>query len=332
MLQMKKSLLSIVMAVYSVSAWGMTPELDAALTKLKNSCYGIADEFNHLKTMAGINTAVTGVGTVAATGAAVVGFKKADLDKQIAELGDDLCTDGCCDADTVENMSDVEFFSRCLQTMSQISQIQEMRSDIDKSKSLGNWRTGLMAGATATNVAGAVIASKNHASDDLRGAINECGAAARELRVAYMTARSAGVPANEWAGLDEIANACDKWDYVDLSKIDNRANGAMWSSIAGATLGAAGTVTSAVANSKGVRQYNTTDRGTGITDASAGKSESEIGALQSHERKLNTASNVLAVGTAAAGVTATVFNATQISTIKRGSEIADECERALATR
>jgi hypothetical protein len=47
------------------------------------------------------------------------------------------------------------------------------------------------------------------------------------------------------------------------------------------------------------------------------------------EKNLNTAANVLAGGTTVASGVATVFNATQISAIKRAAAVADGCERAL---
>ena len=71
--------------------------------------------------------------------------------------------------------------------------------------------------------------------------------------------------------------------------------------------GLAGTITSASANSDGVRNGDDTQR----------------------EKKLNTAANVLAGGTTAASLSATIFNATQISAIKRAATVADECEGAL---
>ena len=72
----------------------------------------------------------------------------------------------------------------------------------------------------------------------------------------------------------------------------------------------AGTVTSAIANTDCVR------------------SDSSVAGIEK-EKKLNTVANVLAGGTTIASVTATVFNATQISAIKRAVVIADECEEAL---
>ena len=48
--------------------------------------------------------------------------------------------------------------------------------------------------------------------------------------------------------------------------------------------------------------------------------------FKNKEKNLNTAANVLAGGTTAASLSATIFNATQISAIKRAATVADECE------
>lgn len=293
----------------AITAHADDAALDIAIQNAQQKCIGIADEFNHMKTMAGINTAVTGVGTAAGIGAAVVGFSKADIDKELDALSRELCGAGYCDPKTIENMSDEDFFYNVMPTMEQMAKLVELQN---KSKNLGNWRTGLMAGSTATNIAGAIIAGNNKAKTDLRGAIDDCISATTALRDVRMQEHVAN-PQTDLSSVDAIISACGAWQYVDLSKINNRANGAMWSSVTGATLGAAGTVTSAVANSNGVR-----------TDAS------EDG--RKKEKNLNTASNVLAVGTSVASATATVFNATQISAIKQASNVADECERTLSNQ
>ena len=96
----------------------------------------------------------------------------------------------------------------------------------------------------------------------------------------------------------------------DVSKIQKQAKGSLISSAIGATTGLTGTVTSAVANTDKTRNDN----------MDAGKQK---------EKNLNTASNVLAGATTVASGTATVFNALQISTIKRVAQTAAECEGAL---
>ena len=93
----------------------------------------------------------------------------------------------------------------------------------------------------------------------------------------------------------------------DIEKINKRASGATVSSSIGAATGLAGTITSGVANSDNVRNSADNDK----------------------EKNLNKASNVLAGVTTAASLTATVFNATQISAAKRVIETAELCEEAI---
>lgn len=287
--------------------------LDDALRATYTACVGIDDQLADMKKMAGINTAVTAVGTAAGTGATVVGIVKASKDKQIASLEKEL-----------EKLKSVTQ-GRALPTINQAEMLSQMdnyynsnkdenrdlEEEISKltrqSKRLGNWRTGLVAGATATNVAGAVIAGTNKVDKDLQSQIEACKASVVVLNQSVMQARIQGEDVTE---ATEIVSACSEYNYVDVSKINNRAKGAMISSIVGATTGAAGTITSVLANTDKTRNDNTV-------------------AGQQKEKNLNTAANILSGATAVASGTATVFNATQISAIKKVSAVAEKCTGVL---
>ena len=287
--------------------------LDDALRATYTACVGIDDELADLKKMAGINTAVTAVGTAAGAGATVVGIVKVNKDKQIANLEKELeklkeitrgnPTPEINRAEMLAQMQDYYDANK--------DEKRDIEDEIEKlnrqSKRLGNWRTGLIAGATATNVAGAIIAGNNKVDKDLKAQIDECRASVNTLRQSMMQARIKGEDVQE---ANEIIAACSEYDYVDVSKINNRAKGAMISSIVGATTGAAGTVTSAIANTDKTRNDNT----------DAGKQK---------EKNLNTAANVLSGATTVASATATVFNATQISAIKKVATIAEKCTGVL---
>ena len=176
-----------------------------------------------------------------------------------------------------------------------------------KSKRLGNWRTGFLAGNTATNIAGAVIASKTINKDDIQGQVDACISATRELNNAIIVAKMNGEDITE---AQTIYTACREYEYVDISPINNRGKGAMISSSVGAGLGGVGTVTSAMANSNKVRNNNT-DQG------------------KQKEKNLNTASNVLSIGATTASATATVFNATQIAAVKKIAKVSSSCTGVL---
>lgn len=287
--------------------------LDDALRATYTACVGIDDELVDLKKMAGINTAITGVGTAVNTGATVVGIVKASKDKQAEEL-ERLIKELAEMEDDKESPTEDQIaewgreFNQSFESSKSEKTLTEQLDKLNKqSKSLGNWRTGLLAGGTATNVAGAIIAGNNKVDDDLQTQIDNCKLAVKNLRDSIMQAKFNGEDVSE---ANTIADACKEYDYVDISPINKRAKGAMISSVVGATTGLAGTVTSAMANTDATRNDNT----------DAGKQK---------EKNLNTASNVLAGASTVASATATVFNATQISAIKKVATVAEKCTGVL---
>ena len=275
-------------------------DLTAAIENVRTTCGNISAELSDMKKMAGITTAVTGVGTVTGGVALGTGLAKANVDKEI-EAKEKL------PLLTIENEN--AFKNSVLNYAESINQSVNTEKGIaeKKSKQLGNVRTGTMAAATATNIAGAIMSGTNKVKGDLKQQIDECLMSVKTLSNVRMQARIDGSANDtELARAENIIRACDAWSTVDITPINNRSKGATILSGIGAGLGLAGTITSASANSKDVR------------DGDSDK-----------EKNLNTAANVLAGGTTAAGLSATIFNATQISAIKRAATVADECEGAL---
>ena len=124
----------------------------------------------------------------------------------------------------------------------------------EKSKQLGNIRTGTLATSTVANIAGAVMSSTNKVKGDLKQQIDECLASVKTLSNVRMQARIDGSANDtELAHAENIIQACDAWTTVDISSINKRSTGATVSSGIGAGLGLAGTITSASANSKDIR-------------------------------------------------------------------------------
>ena len=273
-------------------------DFSAALTAVNANCSNISAQLDDLKKMAGINTAVTGVGTAAAAGATVVGVIKANTDKKLAEILAQIPPK----TDTKTNPS-VEETTQVYNETSASATTPDTDKLTKQSVALGNARTGLLGASAATNVAGAVIASKNKTDDDLQAQIDSCVQSVSALESTIGQARADGIDITNARG---ILSACGKWRDIDLSKINAKSKGAFISSIVGAATGVAGTATSAAANTNNVRSGDETK-----------------------EKSLNTASNVLAGGTAIASGAATVFNATQISTIKKIVAVAQECEEVL---
>lgn len=287
-------------------------DLTAAIENVRTTCGNISAELSDMKKMAGITTAVTGVGTVTGGVALGTGLAKANVDKEIEELESQIARLIAERGDVpIEHLQieDEALFKRQVNEFIAYYQAKEQEISVaeQKSKNLGNWRTGTLAAATATNIAGAVMSGTNRVKGDLKQQIDECLMSVKTLSNIRMQARIDGSANDtELARAENIIRACDAWSTVDITPINNRSKGATISSGIGAGLGLAGTITSASANSKDVR------------DGDSDK-----------EKNLNTAANVLAGGTTAASLSGTIFNATQINAIKRAATVADECEGAL---
>lgn len=318
---MKRCLSFVAFFLLPCVVWANS-ELVVAIENVRASCGGISDELNHMKTMAGINTAVTGVGTVAGGVALGTGIAKANVDEEVGELEEELRKeiDALNELSRAQNgaqlgeipqidwenlrISDFESGQLPDSIVEKQAQIDKLN---DKSENLGDWRTGTVAVSAATNIAGAVIAGTNKVKGDLKGQIDECVASVKVLSNVWMQARLSKSASDDMlARAEKIVSACGAWENLDVSSINNRSTGATIASGIGAATGVAGTVTSAVANSEPVR---------------SGDAEKE--------KNLNTAANVLAGGTMVASGVATVFNATQIGAIKRAVIVSEACQGAL---
>lgn len=300
--------------------------LDVSIAAVRAACNGLSGQMGELKRMAGINTAVTGAGTLASGGATAAGIVKSSVDKQADEienwLNQYMTQPTNISGNPKINLANInrEEFAITVgdsgvvgaviggTTNSEIiAKQRELDEKKQQSKTLGNVRTGLLATGTVANIAGAVISGKNRTQGGLGAQINDCIDAVRALETAKMQAHVAGTATSDKIVLaDNIISACGGYKTADLSVVDNRAKGATISSGIGAATGLIGTITSGVANSKPIRDGD-----------------------QSREKNLNTASNVLSGATTAASLTATIFNATQINAVKNLVQIANQCEGAL---
>ena len=309
-----KKFLPILLFVGVVPAFANTLTLDDALRATYTAGVGIDDELAELKQMAGINTAITAVGAATGAGATVVGVVKAGKDQKAEEL-EKILEEIRDLSKNQSEMTDAEistFMSEFnLAYGTAVASEKDLETELNKttkqSKNLGNWRTGLMAGSTATNLAGAIIAGSNQVKGDLESQISACKDSIKNLRNSMMQARMDGTDISE---AQSIVDACGDFEFSDLSKINTRGRGAAISAGVGAATGLAGTITSAASNTDATRNDN----------SESGKQK---------EKNLNTASNILAGTTTAASVTATVFNATQIKAIKQVAEVASKCTGVL---
>ena len=313
---MQKLLIAPLLLACATSAYGSQESLDAALRATYTACVGIDEELNDLRKMAGISTAVTSVGTLAGAGATVSGAKKiktgADANS-LQEIMDKIEENN--KSEEIKYTSDeinelYAEFTASYQTV--VNQIQtdaqaELSQLNEKSKKMGNWRTGLLATSTATSITGAILSSKSKADTDLKASIDACKSSVENLRNAIMQARIDGLDISE---ANEIASACGEYEYVDLTKINSKAKGATISSSISAATGATGTALSAVANGEKVRDDNTEEG-------------------QKKEKSMNIAATALSGTTAAASLVSAIFSGTQIKEIKKVSSVAEKCTGVL---
>jgi len=303
-----------------IPSYATVYDLDAAIDNVRNACMGIESKMDHLKLMAGINTGINAVGTVAGTGALAAGIVKAQKDKEVENILSQLETKFKNSRKPTSNEIN-DFYNDFIKLMGQNFESEtditldesdkkliEQKNKLEQeSKTLGNVRTGLLAGNTATQVAGAVIASQNKASGSLKEQINNCITATDDLKDSMMQAR---LENKDTTQAKRIVDACSEYKYADLSKINNLATGATITSSIGAVAGGVGTITSAVANTDTTRNDN----------SSEGKTK---------EKNLNTASNVLSGVSTATSAVSTVLNGVQIATIKKVVSTANNCEKEL---
>ena len=302
----------LICTLFITTAYADEGILVTALRNTYSACVGIESELAELKRMAGINTAVTGVGTGLGIGATTVGIIKSKRDQEIENITAELDAMGATEIKTESQLYDFlaelmdETETAAGHEMADALRAEKKRKE-EQSKKLGNWRTGLLAANTATNIADTIIAVQNRTDANLQNQIDKCKSAISKLKQARAQAQLDGIDITETT---QIINACDGFNTVDISKINVRADGAKIAGIVGATTGLTGTITSAAANSNNIRQ----------DDTESGKKR---------EKNLNTASNILAGTATVASATATVFNATQIKAIKDIADVATKCTGAL---
>ena len=311
-----------------------------ALDNVRKNCIGISEKMSDIKTMAGIGTAVSAVGTAVGAGALATGIVKNRYDivsdnlaQQIKEFKELEANPDSVEvkdivglqqqlaqilkekeaAEKLKNVDaskiDKESYAEFVKKNDLLKETENVKNEVDDaSKAMGNARTGLMATATATNLAGAVVSGVNKIDGDFAVQIGACMGAVKSLSAAKIQAKFDGNVSDKDIGLaDVIISECDNFNVSDIEKINNHATGATIASSVGAVTGLVGTVTSGVANSDKVRNADDAQK----------------------EKNLNTASNVLAGATGAASLVSTVFNAVQIAAVKRVVETAERCEEVL---
>jgi hypothetical protein len=311
-----KSKLSVISALLLTSPLlaGEVPAeisaVESALSAARAACGGISGEISKISRISIANTATTAVGTAASGGALAAGIKKSEEDLEIERLEKLICERGGCSPENVEAMSDADFFNNILQPMAEIAELQER---IEKSKKLGNWRTGLLAGGTAASIGSSIMAGLNTNQSELAQQTSTCNQIIALLGRNLSELKAAGISPMKNPLLIQISKVVDNCQPInadEIEKIETRMKAVMGTSIAGAAVGAVGIGTSAAANTDKVRNDN----------SDAGKKK---------EKKLNTTANVMAGLGAGAGLIGTGFNISLITLTNKLIKRAERCEDAL---
>ena len=277
-------------------------EYEYISNELRKNCSGINMELQEIKKYSTANVIVTGVGTVAAGGALYAGIKKKDFDKKAEELEKKM--------ENIENMSDSEFVA----FLKEMARYQELKAEYDsmckmkhdyqaQAHKLGNIRTGLMAGNTVTAVAGTIISSKNNKdSDSIQDMIQQC------LDTIKNNEQKIGqtmfdCDRNKYEKLKRVVSECQTLSTQNMEKVFRQTKTSAIISGVNIGTGAAGTITSALANK------NEYDQKT---------------------KNMNTAANVLAGTSAVASGTSTLFNAATLKSINNNLHASELCEGALS--
>ena len=302
----------------------LTNKLSQSIDEVKRSCMGIKKDYD---LVFGLNTGtavVSSVGALSGAGALTAGIMKAKKDKSIeglkgrfGECGDMSSLEG---KSIDESIEDIKKSMACMKKKQDY--IKELEEETKKSKMLGHVRTGLLAGATATSLTstglsiGSVVNIKKMAEK-----MSNCNKAIYNLNVVKNEVKA------EIEGDDEtkpelkvvtetinrsekILSSCNKFDENIVKKLYNQSVGSAAVSGVGTVAGLGGTITSAVANSKKIRD-NDTEKG------------------KKTEKGLNLVANIYAgVVTGTSGVTAVISGVTA-AMAKKESKKAGDCENTL---
>ena len=270
--------------------------LQESINVARNYCFGIKDDLKAIQVLAGVSTGASAVGTLTSGGALVTGIMKAKTDKKLNELS---------------NMSSLELYEYAKNLEGEKSKLEK------KSKTLGNIRTGLMAGSIATSTTSTItsgismkkldnLIDKMQACDNWIGQVN-FGISAVKSQIDDTDDLKDNQIFNK---AQDIVKSCSGLDTSNIKEIKGVMTASTVVGGIGAATSIAGTITSAMANSKNVR------------DAEGDEAEKK-------EKNLNLASNIMAgisTGTSAGGI---VLGAVTLSKLAKNVDIAEKCEDAL---
>ena len=281
--------------------------LNTNIEKAKSSCSGIKDDLKAIQVLTGVSTGASGLGAIASGTALGVGIAKASLDKRIANTKTDL-----------EKMSTAELEKRLDEIGETLSSLNKKISEEEKkSKTLGNVRTGLLAGTIATSTTSTITSGISIKKlDDIIEKMRDCDKAAKLVHsdVSMIKAEVDDVNVLKDEPLlkkaEKVALFCEGLDSDNIKGIKKTLTASTVMGGIGTATSIAGTITSAMANSNNVRNDDTKD---GVKK----------------EKDLNLASNIMAGISTGTSIGGTAFSAISLSKLANDIDNAEKCEDAL---
>lgn len=172
-----------------------------------------------------------------------------------------------------------------------------------------NVRTFGASASTITNVAGAITSAQTRIDEDLKNLIAECKIAVNNLSHSRMQARLSGAPDSEIQKADQIIKGCENIGTVNINLINTKANNATISSGIGTATSLAGAITSALSNTKKVREGD-----------------------DKKEKGLNIAANSLMIASSASSILANSYSTSQQKELSKLDENLVSCIEAFENK
>ncbi len=173
-----------------------------------------------------------------------------------------------------------------------------------------NLRTVGTAGITITHTSGAIQSARTRIDKHLKNLINNCKTAVNDLSRSRTQAHISGTPAADIKRAEQIIKNCENIGTVNINLINKKSTSATITNGIGATIGLAGTITSALANTKKVRESDD----------------------EKKEKQLNIATNALIIASNASAFIANNFTKAQIKEISKLEDNMVSCLEAFENK
>lgn len=188
-----------------------------------------------------------------------------------------------------------QLFPKLIQKIEETNHNPYRKKDDDLDIGFKNLRTFGTAGLTMIHTTGALQSARTRIDKHLKNLINNCKTAVNDLSRSRTQAHISGAPAADIKRAEQIIKNCENIGTVDINLINKKSTSATITNGIGATIGLASTITSALANTKKVRESDD----------------------EKKEKQLNIATNALIIASNASAFIADNFTKAQIKEISK---------------